>query len=50
MTGDLLDLLAELDAPPLIAPQTYTTDLFPAQEFTRSLDAWMKTEGRFGAS
>lgn len=50
MTGDLLAMLAELDAPPLIAPQTYTTDLYPVAEFERSRDAWAKEHGRFGIS
>lgn len=49
-TGDLLELLAELDAPPLIAPQTYTQDLHPVAEFERSRAAWIKTNGHFNVA
>lgn len=50
MTGDLLELLAELDAPPLVAPQAYTTELYPVAEFESSREAWSKTRGRLGIS
>jgi len=47
---DLLEMLAEMDAPPLLAPWEATLDIYPAGEYERSLDAWVREHGSFGAA
>ena len=49
MSLDLLDLLAALDEPALVAPLTFTTDVYPLVEFTRSRQAWIAEHGSFAS-
>lgn len=49
MKGDLLDLLEQLDAPPLIAPMRFTLATYPLRELARTRDAWLDEHGAFGS-
>lgn len=46
---DLLDLLVEIEAGPLVAPPRYTTEVFPPHELERAWDAWVQENGRLGS-
>ena len=47
---DLLDQLARLEAPPLVAPTHLTTEVYPVAEFERTFDAWLEENGHLGAT